>query len=108
MNVIVNLHSTLLLLRLDSHYHDNRFSFLGTLENLTAYYSVHDDWDNDLFPGSPRFSVLQATESWAGPGNKSMFGWFALHIALGEYLLHHFVLMIININSIINCLELCK
>ena len=24
-----------------------------------------------LIPGSPRFSVLQATESWAGPGNEA-------------------------------------
>ena len=24
-----------------------------------------------MIPGSPRFSVLQATESWAGPGNEA-------------------------------------
>ena len=32
-------------------------------------YHTYFTWGN--IPGSPRFSVLQATKSWAGPGNEA-------------------------------------
>ena len=74
-----------------------------TVAPLAKYIHVRDGQILALFPGSPRvqtkncFSVLQATESWAGPGNEA-----------SQIQAAHFLLVLLLCYPVLDCSQYAK